>query len=118
MQPQNTTHRDLLATQPQHVQRDLLPAQLSRVNLPPALVMSGDQDKLAFEGDAHDLATALGAEVHIIAGSGHDAMLDSEWRQFASRLCRFVEMLPEFEAGDQAVLPTTAVPAAVQAVPS
>ena len=78
------------------VQRDLLPTlPLATKHLPPALVMCGDQDKLAFSQDAHELAAGFNAQAEIVQGSGHDAMLDSEWRHFANRLCAFGKGLPD-----------------------
>ena len=77
------------------MQREELPIKLPPADsLPPSLVMCGDCDPLADPVDSQSLAHALGTESEVVTGSGHDVMLDNEWRQFADRLCEFIKGLP------------------------
>jgi pimeloyl-ACP methyl ester carboxylesterase len=59
----------------------------------PLQVIAAEHDGLFTLAEQRDLAKAYAAPLHIIAGSGHDLMLDSHWSQAAEEVLRWASML-------------------------
>ncbi|HEX6231615.1 MAG TPA: alpha/beta hydrolase [Jiangellaceae bacterium] len=59
----------------------------------PVHVIAAEQDGLFTLAEQHDLAKAYATRLHIVAGSGHDLMLDRHWAQAADEVLRWASML-------------------------
>jgi pimeloyl-ACP methyl ester carboxylesterase len=57
---------------------------------PPALVLGASQDTVVDQVDCDLLASFYDAKSKMIDGSGHDVMLDEQWRSFAEEIVAFV----------------------------
>jgi pimeloyl-ACP methyl ester carboxylesterase len=59
----------------------------------PVHVIAAEHDGLFTLTEQHGLADAYATRLHIVAGSGHDLMLDSRWPQAAAEVLRWASML-------------------------
>jgi pimeloyl-ACP methyl ester carboxylesterase len=78
----------------------------------PLQVIAAEHDGLFTLTGQQDLAKAYATRLHIVAGSGHDLMLDSHWSQAAEEVLRWASMLDADSALPREVsrLITEAVP--------
>ncbi|HEX6338382.1 MAG TPA: alpha/beta hydrolase [Jiangellaceae bacterium] len=83
----------------------------------PVHVIAAEYDGFFTLAEQHDLAKAYGTRPHIVAGSGHDLMLDSHWAQAADEVLRWAATLDadsavprSASAGERARLIVDAVP--------
>ena len=53
---------------------------------PPVLVMAAEHDGFFTRAEMQETAEAYGTELVVIAGSGHDLMLDHQWPEVADRI--------------------------------
>ncbi len=59
----------------------------------PLQIVGGDEDALFAVGEWEQAAERLGAELHVLSGTGHQVMLEPAWRQLADAIDSFASEL-------------------------
>jgi pimeloyl-ACP methyl ester carboxylesterase len=67
----------------------------------PVLVIGAEHDGFFTVGETRRLAAAYGAEAEILAGMGHNLMLDQGWQQVADRIDTWVRETPSVGTTDR-----------------